>query len=301
MCGIENRRLTCDLVPHRIKRSRTGGRGVTGERQLTKTFDSTHGRVAYEVFGAGPAVVLVHGTPSWSYLWRGVVPRLARDFTVYVYDMPGYGASARYEGKDVSVGAQTTVLCELLDTWALESPSIVGHDIAGGIVLRAALVESTRFRHIALCDAAALAPYISPFSRHVQRHLDVFAGVPGYVHEAMVAAHLRAATTRAMTDDELQPYLAQWLGADGQAAYYRHVGQLDERYTREIEPRYAELDVPTLVLWGAADRWLDPERGEQLAKAIPGPRFVQIEDAGHFLPDDRPVETATYLAEFFTP
>lgn len=101
---------------------------------------------------------------------------------------------------------------------------------------------------------------MSPFSRHVQRHLDAFTGVPGYVHEAIVAAHLRAATAHPVTDEELEPYLTQWLDTEGQAAYYRHGEQLDERYTREIEPRYGELAVPTLVLWG---------RGRPLARPQP--------------------------------
>ena len=47
------------------------------------------GTVAWDRFGDGAPVVLVHGTPSWSFLWRRVVPRLARSFTVYVFDLLG--------------------------------------------------------------------------------------------------------------------------------------------------------------------------------------------------------------------
>src|SRR3712207_9419339 len=64
------------------------------------------GEVACGVYGAGPPVVLVHGTPSRSLIWRGVVGRLAERHAVYVYDLPGFGESGGYEGQDVSMAAQ---------------------------------------------------------------------------------------------------------------------------------------------------------------------------------------------------
>jgi pimeloyl-ACP methyl ester carboxylesterase len=87
----------------------------TAEWRLSKTYDSAGGTVAYEALGHGAPVVLVHGTPSWSYLWRNVANELAGRFTVYVCDLLGYGTSEKREGQDVSIGAQTRMLAELLD------------------------------------------------------------------------------------------------------------------------------------------------------------------------------------------
>jgi pimeloyl-ACP methyl ester carboxylesterase len=115
----------------------------------------------------------------------------------------------------------------------------------------------------------------------------------------MIAAHLRTAIARDMSDAELEPYLRPWLGPIGQAAYYRQVAQFDERYTREIEPRYGEIRTPTLVLWGEQDGWLAPEFGRRLAEAIPGARLVPVANAGHFLPQDQPGSVAEALASFF--
>lgn len=94
---------------------------VTGEWKLGEYYGSSGGRVAYDVLGSGEPIVLVHGTPSNSYLWRGVAGRLASSRKVYVYDLPGYGASEQREGQDVSIGAQTGVLVELLEHWGLRS------------------------------------------------------------------------------------------------------------------------------------------------------------------------------------
>jgi pimeloyl-ACP methyl ester carboxylesterase len=268
--------------------------------RLSKTYDAVGGIVAYDVLGDGPPVVLVHGTPSWSYLWRNVASELAQRFTVYVWDLLGYGSSEKREGQDVSIGAQTRTLVELLELWELEQPCIAGHDIGGAITLRLMLLEGRRFRRVALCDAVAIAPWITAFSRHVQHHLEAFQTVPEHIHRQMIAAHLRTAIARDVSDAELEPYLRPWLGAIGQAAYYRQVAQFDERYTREIEPRYGEIRTPTLVLWGEQDGWLAPDFGRRLAEAIPDARLLAVPNAGHFLPEDQPRSVAETLASLYS-
>ena len=270
-----------------------------GDWRLTRTYDSAGGAVAYDVLGSGPPVVLVHGAPSWSYLWRNGAGELAGRFTVHLCDLLGFGGSEQRDVQDVSIAAQTRMLAELLDLWELEEPCIAGHDIGGAITLRLALLERRRFRRMALCDAVAIAPWITPFSRHVQRHLEAFQTVPEHIHRQMVAAHLRTAIAHPMSDAELEPYLRPWLGPVGQAAYYRQVAQFDERFTREIEPRYGEIRTPTLVLWGEQDGWLAPEFGRRLAEAIPGAELVPVPDGGHFLPEDQPGRVADALAGFF--
>jgi pimeloyl-ACP methyl ester carboxylesterase len=270
------------------------------EWRLSKTHDSAGGMIAYEVLGRGAPVVLVHGTPSWSYLWRNVADELAGRFRVHVYDLLGYGTSEKRKGQDISIGAQTRMLAELLDRWELEQPSIAGHDIGAAITLRLMLLQGRRFRRVALCDAVAIAPWITPFSRHVQRHLEAFQTVPEHIHRQMIATHLRTAIAREMSDAELEPYLRPWLGPIGQAAYYRQVAQFDERYTREIEPRYGEIHTPTLVLWGEQDGWLPPQFGRRLAGAIPDAQLVNVPNAGHFLPEDQPRTVVQALAPFFS-
>jgi pimeloyl-ACP methyl ester carboxylesterase len=237
--------------------------------RLSMTHESAGGAVAYGVLGDGPPVVLVHGTPSWSYLWRDVANEVAQRFTVYVCDLLGYGTSEKREGQDVSIAAQTPMLVELLELMGLEQPCIAGHDIGGAITLRLMLLEGRRFRRVALCDAVAIAPWITPFSRHVQRHLEAFQTVPERIHRQMIATHLRTAIARDMSDAELEPYLLPWLGPIGQAAYYRQVAQFDERYTREVEPRYGEIRTPTLVLWASRTAGLPPSSASVWPKRSP--------------------------------
>lgn len=89
-----------------------------GNCRLRQRAGLSTGEIAYDLYGTGPPLVLVHGTPSWSYLWRTVVPTLAQESTVYIFDLLGYGDSARADGQDISIAALALVLAEpVLTIW----------------------------------------------------------------------------------------------------------------------------------------------------------------------------------------
>ena len=255
--------------------------------------------MAYEVFGEGPPVVLVHGTPSRSYIWREVVPALADRFCVYVYDLLGFGESERGEGVDVSIAAQGRALAELVEAWGLEEPQVAGHDIGAAIVLRAHLVEDTPFERIALLDALVLTPWGTPALRHVKEHLGAYRAMPLGVFEAYVGARLREATSRPMNEVAFEAYLSQWRGSEGQAAYLRKDEALIERDTAEVEPLLGSIGVPVRILWGEQDAWVEPPQATILAETIPGAEAKFVAGAGHFVMEDAPQEVAEALAEFF--
>ena len=257
------------------------------------------GDVAYGVFGEGPPVVLVHGTPSRSSLWRGVVGRLAGSHAVYVYDLVGFGESQRYEGQDVSIAEQGRVLAELVEVWGLEEPAVAGHDIGGGIVLRAHLLEGVPFRKISLLDAVVLTPWGTPALGHVKEHLGAYRTMPTGVFEAYVAARLRETTNRPMDEGAFETYLSQWRGPEGQAAYLRKDAALLERDTAEVERLLGSVRAPVEVVWGGEDEWLDPSQAEALVGKIPGSRLRLVPGAGHFVMEDAPEMVAGILAEFF--
>ena len=92
-------------------------------------------RISIGVHGEGEPVVLLHGTPSSSYIWRDVVPVLTEaGYRVHVFDLLGYGLSERPRNPDVdtSITGQVAVLEGLLGEWGLDTFHLVAHDIGGG-------------------------------------------------------------------------------------------------------------------------------------------------------------------------
>lgn len=266
---------------------------------LRRRVSLSRGPVAWDVLGSGPPVVLVHGTPSWSYLWRDVAPALARHFTVYLFDLPGYGDSPPPADGRVSIATHSLTLVELLDHWGLEAPAAAGHDIGGAIALRTHLLHERPFRLLALIDSVVFAPWITPTTRHIQAHIDVYRTMPSHVFDQVTAAHLRTAVMGDLDDDVFEAYHWRWRGADGQAAYLDKVAGFDEQDTRELEPLLPTIQVPVRVIWGAKDAWLDPALALRLRDLIPGATVELIDDAGHFAMEDAPAEVIESLIEFF--
>jgi pimeloyl-ACP methyl ester carboxylesterase len=275
-----------------------GGRTATNDWGLRKRADLSGGRIAWDRLGQGPPVVLVHGTPSWSYVWREVAEQLRERFTVHLFDLLGYGDSERRDGQDMSVAAQGKALAELLDLWGLEAPVLVGHDVGASVVLRAHLLEGRPASRIALLDAAVLLPWNTPATIHMRKHLDAYRTMPAHLYERVVAGHFATAVHRPLPDDVLAAYVRPWRGEEGQAAYFRKIEQWRDEDMAALAPLLETIGVPTLVLWGAEDRWLAPEVGRRLAQAIPGAERVLVPGAGHFAMEDEPAAVADALLAF---
>lgn len=238
--------------------------------------------------GDGQALVAVHGTPFSSQVWRRIAPLLAAHRTVYYFDLIGYGQSEMREGQDVSLAVQNKALVALCGEWDLDRPEILAHDFGGATALRAYYLDGLRFSSLTIFDAVALAPWGSPLVQHVRRHEAAFAGMPDYMHRAMLRAYLQTAAHEPLSEEALAMYSAPWLGPVGQPAFYRQIGQMDQRFTDDVEALYGRMDCPVTVLWGQEDEWIPPEKGNVLASRISDRPCIPIPGAGHLVQEDRP-------------
>ncbi|HYU56443.1 MAG TPA: alpha/beta fold hydrolase, partial [Actinomycetota bacterium] len=103
-------------------------------RPEPRTARISSGEMAFLDAGEGPAVVLLHGFPTSSHLWREFLPLLASRFRTIAPDLIGYGASTKAPGTDLSIRAQAGYVRELLAGLGIEGGiAAVGHDIGGGV------------------------------------------------------------------------------------------------------------------------------------------------------------------------
>jgi pimeloyl-ACP methyl ester carboxylesterase len=253
--------------------------------------------MAWDRFGDGPAVVLVHGTPWSSWTWRNVVPTLSERHTVYVFDLLGFGSSDKRAGQDVSLSAHGDRLVELLDHWGLELPAVIAHDIGGAAALRAHLIHKRKFRALALIDVVAIGSWGSPFYKLVHDHWAVFEKLPPRIHEGVLRAYIGTAQPRPLEPEVEEALIEPWRGPDGQPAFYRQIAQGDERHTAELEALYPQVTTPTLVIWGEADPWIPVARGVELARRIPDARLEILPNVGHLVQEDDPSELCRLLGE----
>ena len=252
---------------------------------LTESFDWKGHTVRWGSIGSGPPVLLCHGTPWSSYLWRGLAHALASERTVYVWDMLGYGQSDMVDS-DVSLAEQGQIFAALLDHWRLDKPDVVAHDFGGAVSLRAHLLHDRNYRSLALVDVVGLRPWGSPFFTLVNEHADVFGQLPSNLHEALVREYIAGASSGGLTPEVHDTLVSPWITSAGQAAFYRQIAQADEAHTDEIEPLYGSISIPTLVVWGRDDVWIPEDRAHRLVEMIPGAELSLIDGAGHLIQED---------------
>ncbi|MBB4934271.1 pimeloyl-ACP methyl ester carboxylesterase [Lipingzhangella halophila] len=274
------------------------GNGPTTDWQLSRTHTSPQGDIRWDAFGSGPPIVLLHGTPNWSFIWRNVVEHLAPQRRVYVFDWPGFGRSDRFAGQNISWDEQPRRLTELFAHWGLAAPTVVAFDFAPIFALRSHFFEGLDIGALVLADAAVVPPFVTDFSRVARDNMATMRQLPTNIAEGMIAAHLAGTTHRPMAPEVFDGYMAPWRGADGVAAYWRAVAAYDENLAAPLIPRLSRLGVPVRLLWGDHDAWIPPAKAHELAAALAGAQIRFVPDAGHFAPEDNPRSFADEILAF---
>ena len=255
---------------------------------LPHTFTFEDDTVKWGRIGAGRPLVLIHGTPFSSQVWRRIAPHLAAHRSVYYFDLLGYGQSDMKDGQDVSLAVQNRLLAALFLEWGLSRPDVVAHDFGGATALRGYFLNDLRFGSLTIFDAVALAPWGSPLVQHVRQHEAAFSGMPAYMHRALLAAYLQTAAHEVLSPEAMEIYCQPWTGPVGQKAFYRQIAQMDQAFTDAVEGLYTPLDCPVRVLWGVEDGWIPIAKGHELAARISDRPCRAVDGAGHLVQEDRP-------------
>ena len=211
--------------------------------QLNEQLEWNGRMIACGRAGTGPEVVFCHGTPFSSQVWSRYAEALSNDFTVHLWDMPGYGQSSKNVEDPVDFGAQAQAFAAVLEHWDLRRPHVIAHDFGGAVSLRATLVEKASYASLMLIDVVAIPPSGSPFFRFIQDHPTTLDALPSYVHEAILRAYIAGASHLGLREEELATLLTPWTGDVGQPAFYRQVAQYDERFLVENEQHLDDLSI----------------------------------------------------------
>lgn len=259
------------------------------------------GDIAYLRKGQGPPVVLLHGIPSSSYLWRDIINPLAEHFDVLVPDLVGYGDSDKRLDADLSVAAQARYMVAFMESLGIHRAAVIGHDIGGGIAQLIAVDEPARVAKLVLIDSIVdnawpipeIARLKEPAWDQIMVGLDLRAGLRKGLEAGMT-------TPGRVTDELVDEWVRPFSDLPGRRAYLRAARALHNRDLVSRSRHIQEIEVPTLVLWGANDRFLEPRWAEQLQGKLRNAKLQVIEPGGHFLPLDRPDVVSQAVTEFLT-
>lgn len=278
-----------------------------------KSVDTPFGRIAYLEAGppTAPPVLLVHGIPTSSYLWRHVMARLAPDFRCLAPDLMGLGDTLPAPGRpDFTMPAQAQMLEAFLAALGVERAHVVAHDQGGAAAQILVAERPQRVDRLVLSDCVCFDNWPVPAIRQLMQlarlpWLSDFLGRTG-IMELIETRTPFSRMRRGVTDpsclsaEVIAEYLRPVRGDAGERERFRQFLLAGSpRYTMAVVPLLRELRVPTLILWAADDRYIPVSWGQKLFETIPGARALEIiPDAGHFWPEEKPAEFAASLARF---
>lgn len=254
--------------------------------------------ISYVDEGRGETMVLLHGIPTWGFLWSGLLPALAMTHRVLIPDMLGYGYSDRRDGFDRSISRQAEALDAWMDRLDVRDAVVVGHDIGGGVAQHLAIRFPQRVSRLCLMnsvcfDAWPLELMVQLGHPGVARRFSAQA-VQRTLRTALKRAGFATAPPEGVVEGLLEPYATEV----GKTSLVRNAVALDTNQTQELVPKLAYVGVPTRVMWGADDTILPVKWGERLVWEIPGAKLVRVEHARHFLMWDQPHAVMTALYDF---
>lgn len=265
-------------------------------QELQKVAEIGSRYLSYVDRGSGPPVVLLHGMPTWGYLWSGLLPSLERTRRALVPDLLGFGFSDRRDRFDRSISRQAEAVAAWMAKLGVDSADMVGHDIGGGVALRLAAFFPRLVERLVLIDSVCYDSW--PIELMLQ------LGHPG-THRRLSARALSRVVSLALKGGAINPQaetleglLAPYSTEEGKLSLIRAASALDTNLTMELVPHLPKLRVPTLILWGEDDPFQPLEYGRRLARDLPKARLAVVSRARHFVLLDQPQETAAQLETF---
>ena len=259
-------------------------------------------RLAHLDVGDGQPVVFFHGEPTWSFLWRKVIPPV-RDagFRCIAPDLPGFGRSDKPMDLDwYSYDRHFQAVAELFERLDLRDATVVVHDWGGPIGLRMAAEHPDRVARMAILDTGL-------FTGH-QKMTDAWKAFRDFVErteDLPVGFLVRGACKRDPGEEVIAGYERPFPDAASKAgarAFPLILPTAPDMPGAEAGQRVLEAlrtdQRPKLVLWADSDPIIPVSTGERFAAALGTEIHHVIPDASHFLQEDQGPEIGRLIAEW---
>jgi len=260
-------------------------------------------RMHYLDEGEGPPILLLHGEPTWSYLYRKMIPSLTEVGRTVVPDLVGFGRSDKPTDRAwYTYDRHCESVRQLVESLDLRDITLVVQDWGGPIGLRVATEDEERFSRLVILNTGIFRPgprWPSPgflaWRDYAERNPDLPVGFV-----------VQGATTTELSDDVIRAYEAPFPTAASKAgaAQFPLLVPLTENDPGAAEmgrvaDALARWQKPTLVAFSDQDPVFPLKSGEKLAERIPGAaKFVPIEGASHFLQEDKGEDITGHIVAF---
>ncbi len=254
--------------------------------------------IAYTDIGEGDPVILMHGIPTWSFLYHEVIDQLAKHHRVIAPDFIGHGMSDQRDTFDRSLLAQRQMILALMDRLGIKRATLIGHDTGGGVALIMAIENPDRVERLVLSNIVAYDSW--PIDDMLQLGHPLWKQKSNEeIREFLVGGFDDGLSRKdRLTQEFVEGIVAPYITDDGKVSLIRNASGLNTSHTMMLVDRHRDIQAKTLLVWGVDDPWQPFSDGERLANEIPDSRLVAVQSASHWIPQDAPEEWLSHVREF---
>jgi cis-3-alkyl-4-acyloxetan-2-one decarboxylase len=260
--------------------------------------------------GSGPAVLMVHGNPTWSFYWRNLVLALRARYRVIVPDHIGHGLSDKPSPREYSYRLDQRIgdLRALIERLGLERISLVVHDWGGPIGVGAAVETPERFSRLVLMNTAVYRSDRCPWPIRICRTpvlgQFIVQGLNLFARDAASSTiHKKERITPAVRAGYLAPY-DSWAN---RVSVYRFVRDIPMNARHPSYPTICRIEagldklqsLPASIIWGMRDWCFDSRFLDRLIEVFPKAEVHRLPDAAHYVVEDAHEQIAPLLEDFF--
>ncbi|SDH21720.1 alpha/beta fold hydrolase [Chitinophaga filiformis] len=258
-------------------------------------------KLCYYEQGQGEVILLLHGWPQTSYVWRKVIPKLAKRNRVIAVDLPGLGNSGSAESYDTRTVA--AIISKFITAQKIGKVHLVSHDVGSWVAVSFALQHEDQLNTLTVIDAA-IPGFISDAvfkpenaKKIWQFYFHAVADIPELLVEGREEAYLswyfsnKSFVKSAISVEDRDVYVKAYTGKDrlGRGFAYYRAFNLSAENNRNVQRRL------TIPVWALGGQYALGEQIGNALKAIAEPKVVVIKDCGHYVPEEQPEETVKYI------
>ena len=261
------------------------------------------GRVHYVDEGSGPVLLMVHGTPTWSFLYRRLIRELSQDHRVVAFDHLGFGLSDRPSDWGYRPEDHARILTSLIERLGLEQVTLVVHDFGGPIGLSYAIRQPANVRALVLFNTWMWSLGGTPAERLGRLMGSAFGRVlyERFNFSPRVLIPMAFGDRRKLSKPVHRQYVGAFANASERRAPWvlaRELVGSREWYEALWHQRATLAGKPALLLWGMKDPAFGADSLARWKAALPHARSVEYRDAGHFVQEEAPEGAAREIRAF---
>ena len=259
-------------------------------------------RMHYLDEGSGPPVLLLHGEPTWSYLYRKIIPELAPAARAIAPDYFGFGRSDKpLRHEDYTYDFHAGSIARLVEELDLRDLTVVVQDWGGPIGFRLAVEHPDRVARLVIMNTG-----IGGGRPPSEEWLRFLAWMRRLGTEMIPGKLVQISAVQPIADEVVEAYSAPWPVSESKAGILAFPELVpispdhpDTPAHLAVREQLGRWEKPALVLFSDSDPIFSPHAAERIAAHIPGALEAEIvEGAGHFLQEDKGEEIGRRIAEF---